>query len=181
MDSSKNQQVIVDFITAAKALPCWNVNCGGAVGTSFSLDFGKRIPRRVPRYSDKRIIEVEEDYGEVHLLVWCAWRLDAESGPLTSSDDSDHGIKLGLSKLIGTTVETINAIPPAWDMTIWFSNGLSLKVFCDHVPGDPSIHGNWDFFLTDKSIHVGPGATYNVTEADNAAINKPTDQATGVP
>jgi hypothetical protein len=180
MDFSKNQQVILDFISIARTLPCWNLNCGRGVGASFSLDLGKRIPRRVPRFSDNRIVEVEEECGEVQILVWCTWRLDAACGPLTSSDDSDHGIQRGLSKLIGSTVETIAVISPAWDLTVRFSNGLTLKVFCDHVPGDPSIHGNWDFFLSGKSLHVGPGSAYKVEQHENGSMAKPADQATGV-
>jgi hypothetical protein len=57
-------------------------------------------------------------------------------------------------------VDELTLVPPAWDLTLAFSNGLSLRVFCDHVPGNPSFDGNWELWRQDRAAIVGPGARY---------------------
>jgi hypothetical protein len=47
---------------------------------------------------------------------------------------------------------------PGWDFHLGFSNGMMLKVFCDHVPGDPSLHGNWSLTTTDWALYVEVGS-----------------------
>ncbi|MBY0526657.1 MAG: hypothetical protein K2R98_24890 [Gemmataceae bacterium] len=106
--------------------------------------------------------EFRQFEGEANLLVWCSWRLDGMNGPLTSSDDVPDAIVRELSKLIGSTTESVSVTPPAWDLDIRFSNGLTLRVFCDHVPGEPSLDGNWDLWRQGLAAFVGPGARYRI-------------------
>ena len=161
---------ILGCMSLINALPCWKVGVGDSVGSSFRLAFGRKLSRLVPRMVEHRIIQEYQDYGEATLLVWCAWRLDSESRPLTSSDDAAEGIERGLSELVGATVEGVEVLVPAWDLNVSFSNKLHLKVFCDHVPGDPSIEVNWELFRDDVSLHVGPGAKYKVEKPEALAM-----------
>jgi hypothetical protein len=61
---------------------------------------------------------------------------------------------------MGSRIDSIEVMPPAWDMNIKFSNSLCFRVFCDHVPGEPSYDGNWDVRTQNLSIAVGPGTQY---------------------
>lgn len=166
MEIGINQAQILERIAFIKALPCWKFGCGGSVGSSFSLAFGKRISRLAPKVVERRVIEEYQEFGEMTLLVWCTWRLDAPFQPLTSSDDSDEGIQHGLSELIGTTVQSVEIAAPAWDLNVKFSNNLWLRVFCDHVPGDPSIEVNWELYGDEQSLHIGPGAKYRIEKQE---------------
>jgi len=103
---------------------------------------------------------VEQHHRQVELFVWCAWRLDASDAPVTSWDDTKESVEAGLAKLKGSRIDAVEVVPPAWDMNIRFSNALQLRIFCDHVPGDPSFEGNWDLTTQNMSIAVGPGTEY---------------------
>jgi hypothetical protein len=115
------------------------------------------MPRQDPLTNMAQSEEFRRYEGEASLFVWCTWRLDGPNGPLTSSDDTDANIVTQMEKLIGTTIQSVAPIPPAWDLIIGFANGLTLRVFCDHVPGDPSWDGNWDLCRQGTALEVGPG------------------------
>jgi hypothetical protein len=142
---------------ALKGLECWYVSCGGAAGSTFQLTLGGKVRRPVPLKNPAHSEEFRQFEGEVGLFVWCAWRLDGTDGPVTSWDDTNESVEAGLKKLIGSRIDAVEVVPPAWDMNIKFSNSLCLRVFCDHVPGEPSFDGNWDVRTREMSIAVGPG------------------------
>ena len=149
-------------LSALKGLECWYVSCGGAAGSTFELVFGGKVRRPIPLKNVAHSEEFRQFEGELGLFVWCAWRLDAADGPVTSWDDTNESVDAGLAKLKGSRVEAVEVIPPAWDINVKFSNSLLLHVFCDHVPGDPSFDGNWDLRTPNMSIAVGPGTQYKV-------------------
>lgn len=149
---------LLDFI---KGLSCWYVSCG-AVGATFQLALGNKIPRRRPLRNPDHPEDYRRFEGEANLLVWCSWRLDEPHAPLTSSDDTMQPIESGLSKLIGAKVVSYELTIPGWDLNTTFSTGLLLRIFCDHVPGEPSYSTNWELWRKDSSILVGPGATYTI-------------------
>jgi hypothetical protein len=150
------------LISSLKGLECWYMGCGGAAGSTFHLDLGGKVRRPVPLKNPAHSEEFRQFEGEVGLDVWCAWRLDGADGPVTSWDDTIEAVQAGLEKLVGSRIDTVEVVPPAWDMNIKFSNSLCLRVFCDHVPGEPSFDGNWDVRTQDMSIAIGPGTQYRI-------------------
>lgn len=134
---------------------CWYVSTGGAASTTFQLAIGSRIPREFWMPNTAHSDEFQKFRGEFDLFVWCAWRLDGADGPLTSWDDVDEIAAQTLELLVGQKIASVNVKPPSWDLTIAFDRGHKLKVFCDHVIGDPSFDGNWDLLMPEKEIYIG--------------------------
>ena len=138
---------------------CWYVSCG-AVGTTFQLALGEKRRRTVPlkNKTHPKVYRVFE--GESNLLVWCAWRLETGTKVLSSSNDLVVTVERTLSRLIGKHVTSAEVLFPSWDIVLKFSNRYVMRIFCDHVPGDPSFDGNWDLFTSTMSLHAGPGETF---------------------
>ena len=153
-----------ELILPLKGIKCWYVSCGGAAGSTFQLAFGEKVARSVPLKNPAHDETYRRYQGEFSLLVWCSWRLDSLEAPVTSSDDNEKLVAAGLSQLVGATIESIDVVAPAWDLNVEFSNALVLHVFCDHVPGDPSFDGNWDLFIRDVTVAVGPGARVRIDD-----------------
>jgi hypothetical protein len=158
------------LVSVLQGLPCWYVSCGGAALHTFQLALGNKVPRRRPLKNPKHSAEYRAFEGEANLLVWCAWRLDGPDGPLTSWDDSTENIETMLGKLVGATIETVAVTPGAWDLTVRFTGNLTLRVFCDHVPPDPSFDGNWELWLSAVALIVGPGARCTVKPRSAPAV-----------
>ena len=137
---------------------CWLVN-SGRVGSVFELAFEPRIRRSVPLQA----ADYSEDFrffeGESNLLVWCTWRLDGSQGPLTGSDNYEPA--LHLSRLINQYIYKIDIDPNSWDMNLFFTDSLILRIFCDHVPPDCSFNGNWDISIQHNILSGGPGNAYS--------------------
>lgn len=168
MDTNGHQDPSA-FVNKMLGLPCWYVSTGGAAGSTFELALGNKVPRprrlKNPAHSEEfRLFD-----GEANLLIWCAWRLDGSEGPLTSWDDTDANIKAMLAKLVGAAVESVAVTPMAWDLTLRFTADLTLRVFCDHVPGDPSFDGNWELWLADRGLCVGPGTRWTLESRSELA------------
>ncbi len=151
-------------IPSLKGLECWYVSCGGAAGSTFELALGHKVRRPVPLTNPAHSHEFRGFGGEVSIIVWCAWRLDCPEGPLTSWDDKQESVEKGLTMLIGSRIDSFDLVPPAWDLNVKFSNALYLRIFCDHVPGEPSFDGNWDLSTQNVVIAFGPGTKYTVEE-----------------
>jgi hypothetical protein len=167
------------MVSSLQALRCWYASCGGAAGAAFQLALGEKVPRRIPVKNPMHSAEYCHFEGEANLLVWCTWRLDAPDRPVTSSDDTAKALTQGLQKLVGATIESVSLTAPAWDLTLEFSNLLALRIFCDHVPGDPSFDGNWEIWARDAAAFVGPGAqhviqTRSEAEGGKVVVDKPT-------
>jgi hypothetical protein len=148
---------VMPFVQALRGQHCWYVSTGGAAGSTFELALGEKRRRDRPLRNRSHSKEFREFEGEFGLLVWCAWRLDGPDGPVTSWDDTLEHIKSQLSRLQGAKVRSASVTAGAWDLLVTFWNGLRLRVFCDHVPGDPSFDGNWELWRPDRALYVGPG------------------------
>jgi hypothetical protein len=146
------------LVGSLQGLRCWYVSGGGAAGPTFQLALGAKVPRQAPLRNPAHPEEFRRFEGEANLLVWCSWRLDGPDRPLTSSDDTPDAVRQGLAELIGACIEAAAVSPPAWDLTVQFSGDRQLRVFCDHVPGEPSFDGNWELWLRRTAAFVGPGA-----------------------
>ncbi len=161
------------LIDSLKGLRCWYVSCGGRTLPTFQLALGDKVRRQVPLRNPGHPEEYRNYEGEANLLVWYTWRLDGANRPVTSSDDTADGIERGLMSLVNTQVESVQVITPAWDLAVRFSNGHELRVFCDHVPGDPSFDGNWYLWLRQVMVIAGPGARLVIEPRKEADVGKP--------
>jgi hypothetical protein len=151
-----------NVIDSAKGLSCWYVSTGGAASSTFELAIGSKVPRLIPLKNTAHSEEFRQFGSEISIFVWCAWRLDGLKEPVTSWDDEEKSIESGLNRLIGEKIELIQISLPAWDVNIMFSNSLCLRVFCDHVPGNPSFDGNWNLTTISERYSFGPGATNSI-------------------
>jgi hypothetical protein len=150
------------FVREIVGMECWYVSCGGCTLPTFQLALGARVPRSRPVSNPAHTEEYRRFEGEGNLLVWCSWRLDRPDQPLTSSDDTAEAIPRELGRLIGARVEAVTVAPPGWDLAVSFSGGLCLRVFADHIPGDPSADGNWELWRPHAFAWAGPGAAYAI-------------------
>lgn len=179
MNRTENQEVATKQMTPSTnntvgeiksrliGLECWYVSTGVGVGGTFSLALGNHIRRSRPLSNSTHSEEFRNYEGEANVYVWCTWRLDGPEEPLSSSDDTDDGIRQGLSQLVGCTITNVAVASPAWDLQLMFSSGAKLHVFCDHVPGDPSFDGNWEMRAHDLILYFGPGSKSEIERPDS--------------
>ncbi|MCW8137502.1 MAG: hypothetical protein KIT58_01190 [Planctomycetota bacterium] len=157
-------------LRALAGKPCWHVSAGPGVGSTFQLALGAKVPRARPLANPAQPAAYRKFEGECALMVWCAWRLDGARGPVVSSDAKDVVVDRLLTRALrGRTVERARiTVPLAWDLEVAFDRGLVLRVFCDHLPGDPSFDGNYEVVLPDRELAVGPGKKWEVVERSRA-------------
>jgi hypothetical protein len=157
MESTESQADVERLLRSIQGLPCWYVSTGGAAGSTFQLALGAKVPRSQALRNNAHSEEYRSFEGEANLLVWCAWRLDGPDGPVASWDNGAEYSTAALERLVGATVVSVTGQAPAWDLDVRFSNRLLLRVFCGHVPPDPSFDGNWDLWLREQAVFIGPG------------------------
>jgi hypothetical protein len=152
--------------TLRKALGrrCWHVSVGGVTLPTFSIALGRKVPRERPLRNRKQPKVFREFQGEVSLLVWCVWRLDRRDRVVVSSDGRDSQIVKGLDCLLAKSLLRIKVVPPAWDLTLTFSDGYTLRVFCNHAGDKPTVHGNWQARVVNRRVSVGPGESLQMTD-----------------
>jgi hypothetical protein len=144
---------------------CWYVGCGGSVGYSFSLSFGKKLLRCPPPANPSAADKYGRIEPEVSLLVWCSWMLEGPHGPITSSDDETSGLESGLRRLSGRTIQAAD-IAPNWCFRLEFSGGLVLTIFPDHVGPSASFDGNWELWKQYDAYLVGTDLRCKVIKRD---------------
>lgn len=171
MAPPKVKAAIEQALDRLVGLECWYVSAG-AVGTTFELALGDRVPRSVPLKNPDHSAEFRQFEGEANLLVWCTWRLDGSEAPLSSSDDVPERVVAELGRLVGAKVANARVDGPAWDLSLDFSNGLCLRVFADHVPGEPSFDGNWELVLEQTAVYAGPGVRVEIEPRRLAAVGR---------
>lgn len=160
--SSNLPPEIYSALTALSGKECWSVAPGNGTGASFSAAFGSMRKRPTP-LSNPHLSPLYRDHeAEIILMVWCTWRLDGKDAAITSSDDDLDCRERGLDFLLSKRVESFAVSSPVWDLTIGFSEGLALRIFCDHLSVNPSFDGNWHVEVRDQVVWVGPGATWGI-------------------
>lgn len=152
-------------------LPCWYVSAGGCTLPSFQLALGARVPRDRPLANRAQAEEFRTHQPEAGLLVWCSWRLDEPGQETTSSDSQPEPLLAGLGRLVGRSVERVALTGPARDLTLGFTGGATLRVFCDRVASDGSGGGqeNWSLHRADGVLFAGPGHAWGV-ERDGVVV-----------
>jgi hypothetical protein len=123
-------------ILRLRGMTCWSVVAGRGSGSQVKLDFGQRLPRRIPVRNpvlreDQRIYE-----GEFDLFVQCAWRLEHNRNVLctsTSDDRTDGPMIAGLYQLTNQVVIGVGISEPVPDLVIQFSDEFVFRLFCDQT------------------------------------------------
>ena len=156
MSASEALATIID-------LRCWYVSCGGAAGPTFSLALGRQIPREFKLQNSAHEEIFQENEGESAVYVWSTWRLDDSTGPICSSDNPIELITYSLNRLRGESVAGFHLSSPVGDLTIRFSNGLSLNIFCDHVGDAATFQGNWECVTRTEVVAVGTSGIVEVS------------------
>jgi hypothetical protein len=148
------------LLQQVEGLVCWRAYT--SMGNSPGLFFGNTVnlfpTHSVRRRAEWKHIPVTRSTAEIIFIIWCTWRLDATEVTITSSDDRADTAEEEVQKLSGRRLISALAAPPAGDLTLTFSGDRCLKVFCDHVPGQPSYHGNWQLKVPESRVLVGPGS-----------------------
>jgi hypothetical protein len=151
------ERELMDLVRGLIGMKCWYVCAGRNVGSTFSLALGERVARSRSLKNPSHPQEYREYEGEGQLMVWCTWRLDRDGEPIASSDQTSEVVAKSLQVLIGRRIVTANVGDSPWDLRVEFDERLRLCVFCDHIPPDPSLKGNWDVTWRGRSVYVGPG------------------------
>jgi hypothetical protein len=147
--------------------PVWYVSAGGTTVGTFSLALGDKIRRQVPLRNEMHALSFREYEGEVAIYVWCAWRIDDFAMPVASWCDEEQKCVGALKSLSGATVEDVAISLPGFDLSLQFSNGFTLRVFCDHTTAD-TFDGNWEVRDQLQCLSFGPGAVFSKqSRADN--------------
>jgi hypothetical protein len=154
----KSEEQIRDALVNLCDVPCWYVGTGGAVGTSFTLHFGAKIPRERPLKNPAVTDDFRCYEGEHILLVWCSWRLDGPLDILASSDSSCATASQTLQEqLTSRKLVSATAFNRAFDVALEFEGELQLRIFCDRFAGNGESGMNWQLETGRHIIVVGPG------------------------
>lgn len=149
---------ILDIATSVDRLRgelLWFVFAGGGTGSTISFEIGPKVRRahllNNPTVSD----EVRRYRGLRGLFIQCSWRLDNGHVVLCtsmSSDANEGPMVTNLRVLEGTTIVEAQVTSLAHDLTLRFSNGYTLSVFCDSFDADDD---NYSVDLEEATVVVG--------------------------
>lgn len=148
---------IIDYFSELKNKECWSVIAGPGSGSVFSLGFGNKKPRKYPLRnqtlsSDERLFEAE--FG---ILVYCAWRLSRfgiiECG-WRDSNEAGGKMQSGLHSLKGKNIQKTDIGSISSDLTIHFSEGFLLQIFCD-ITNDFESDFNYTIHHNGESLGIG--------------------------
>jgi hypothetical protein len=108
-------------------------NCGGRYGLCYHAGSWQENPSR--KIKNKLLSEEQrKNRGEFVLYVTSVWWLDSTKRVICGAwDDNRKGGPMlkGLRRLKGKTVEGFCLDDVGMDLTLAFSGGLRLKIFCD--------------------------------------------------
>lgn len=103
-------------------------------------------------------------HGWRHLTVESPWRLERADGVLCDwnfSGGVDGELSWRIQTLLGRTVTSAQAVPPAWDLRVTFSGGVMLAVFSD---SNDDRDDAWMILGTD-GVELVVGPTMNLTSS----------------
>ena len=155
-------EVPQEFARTLKSLAgkrCWGVSAGQGTGSVFVLDFGRKVPRDRPIANPYLTPQQQRYTGELSLMVFCAWRIDAKDSVVCGWNDSSRNVGPmvnGLKGLMKTSVKAVAIEHPAWDLTISFAQ-RTLRVFCDQTVRESGPKNYWiSSALAGRIYAVGP-------------------------
>jgi len=170
-----HEQRIQDFVESLKNRSCWYVCCGGSAGARFSISLGGKVKRTFEVQNLLHPIEFRQFEGEFDLYVETTWRLDSQTGPMCSSNFEADGFGNSIDtleqQLTGATVVDIRISYPVGDLTIEFTSGLILRVFCTDIRFSCPYAGNWS--ITNYSRVLSADGTGRVTLGERELLEPP--------
>ena len=158
---------VVAFVDLLRGQQVWFINGGGAAGSTFSLSLGKKSLRTKALQNPSVSEEFRLFQGEFSLYVWSTWRLESHDAVASSDQDFDQARPL-LQTLAGQRVTDVVVDGRCLDLRLILGN-LNLRVFCDHVPPEPSFDANWELTIEQEgALVVGPGFARDLTVVSRA-------------
>jgi hypothetical protein len=159
MKTSVNREELESRLNLLVGKPVWAVPAGGSTGSVILVYFGGKIPRR-EKCNNPGLPEEARDYeAELHLMIWCAWRIESEgAGIVSGSGDLEEETMLsGLRTLIGKAVVEVS-VNSFLDMLLVFTGGIRLRLFCDQRTDDPNVDACYALFVRREEVcSVGNG------------------------
>ena len=163
---------------------CWYAYSG--VGHAPRLVLGRKVPRDAAELAVRAKVagrrkrdapatrhpaaqEFEKFHGESELVIWCSWRLDDATGPVTSWDDQADRTQEGIQRLIGHTVRSVD-LGSGWNVRLAFSGNLLLSVLPDHVGPSARFDGNWELWRPEQGYLIGTDLACRVTDRQNRPL-----------
>lgn len=162
MTDHSNSVMLSEFTRLVRRLigrRCWAAIAGESTDSSVLLEFESKLPRMVPIVNPHLSEDERYHEGEISLYIDCAWRLDSETNVLCGSTDSPAkggAMLAGLSRLVDREIESAQIEPPAFDLTLKFGGGPTLKVFCEETNLENDYDNYWLKVKPEGFFIVGP-------------------------
>src|SRR6266403_1076814 len=158
MKTEKSQSVeeLKALFDEALGKACWHVTVGDPTLPDFSLALGEKLKRAKPLQNLQQPKLFRNNEGEVSIFVRTAWRLEQRNTVLAGSDDKLAEIKTGLNHILRRKLVGAIITEPAWDLSLEFSNGLRLKIFCERTAHRSSSRRNHSIRLLQTGLSKRP-------------------------
>jgi hypothetical protein len=144
------------LFSALRGKVCWSITGGGAAGSHIKLEFGERIPRRIPVRNPVLTAEERKFEGEYSLFIECAWRVEIGDSVFASSAGFEaleaRALMTTLTCLIGSVVTGTLISAPVPDAVLVFSESITLRIFCDQIEEGSD---NYSLRVGDTIVIVG--------------------------
>lgn len=137
----------------------------------FLLYIGRKVTRIPPVVSKSGNVVPR---GEYALVVYCSWRVETASeilctwhdGLVEGGEERKEAFVSVFSYLEGAIITESSVAFPSCDITLRFSSGVSIKLFCDVPVSEEDNVANYDFSTVDKSYGVEPASRISVEEIE---------------
>jgi len=137
---------------------CWSVIAGKGSGSRVGIDIGDKVRRRKPIENPYLSIEQQHFRGKFRLSIEdCAWRLNSATEIIcaSTSDNANEGpLVRGLQRIVGVYIKSVEFSFPTFDLTVNFSNGLTLYLFCDQC-NSFDLANNYSLTYLDQMFVIG--------------------------
>ncbi len=142
---------------------CWHVTVGAPTSPEFSLALGDRVKRQKPLQNPRQSEVFRQNEGEVSIFIRCVWRLEQGSFVIVSSNDTVLKVKRGLRRIVDHKFIGFKVEKPAWDLSLEFTGGLRLRIFCEHTEQKSNSRRNWQARVGTSQVFAGPGTRLEIS------------------
>jgi len=126
-------------VSALVGEECWGVVCGEGSGSILGLYIGVRTLKPKPE-KNPHLSELVRLYdGAYSMLIWCPWRIDAESEVIAGSymsNANDGPMVKGSQTICGQRITAVSCSTPAFDLRLDFENKHALVIHCTSIARD---------------------------------------------